>query len=95
MESAWAYRHRPSRTGNLRKRQEGQSEVVKAIAWKAQHRLSGRYHRLKARGKPMPQVVTAVSRELSAFVWAIGVETERKLEHGMEHSAGSAMAAAG
>lgn len=99
VESAWAYRHRPSRTGNLRKRQEGQSEVVKAIAWRAQHRLSGRYHRLKARGKPMPQVVTAVSRELSAFVWAIGVETERKfedgMEHGMEHSAGAAMAAAG
>lgn len=86
VESAHAYRHRPSCTGNLKKRQEGQSEDVKAIAWKAQHRLSKRYSRLKARGKPMPQVVTAVARELSGFVWAIGMEIERKFEHEFDDS---------
>jgi transposase len=35
----------------LRKRQEGLSEEVKEIAWKAQHRLYRRYHRLTAKGK--------------------------------------------
>jgi transposase len=77
VESSWAYRHRPSVRGALQKRQVGQSEEVKAIAWKAQHRLSARYHRMSARGKPKPQVITAVARELLGFVWAVGREAER------------------
>ena len=39
IEAAWAYRHRPSVGGALRKRQATLSDEVKAIAWKAQHRL--------------------------------------------------------
>jgi len=76
VESAWAYRHRPSCRGALKKRQAGQPEAVRALAWKAQHRLCGRYRRLAARGKPKPKVVTAVARELLGFVWAIGVQVE-------------------
>jgi hypothetical protein len=62
----------------LRKRQEGISEEVKEIAWKAQHRLHKRYHRLISAGKNKQQVVTAIGRELLGFVWAIGVQVERK-----------------
>lgn len=80
IEAAWAYRHRPSVGGALRKRQATLNDEVKAIAWKAQHRLHARYHRLVARGKCKPQVITAVGRELLGFIWAIGVtvETEQR-----------------
>lgn len=76
VEAAWSYRHRPALGPTLRQRQTGQREEVKAIAWKAQHRLNGRYRRLVARGKAKPQVVTAVARELLGFIWAIGVAVE-------------------
>jgi transposase len=76
-EAAWAYRHRPAVGPGLAARQSGQGEVVKAIAWRAQHRLHGRYRALLARGKTKQKVITAVGRELLGFIWAIGVELER------------------
>lgn len=72
VEAAWSYQYGPAVGAELKKRQQGQSEQVKEIAWKAQHRLCGRYRRLVARGKPHQKVVTAVGRELLAFIWAIG-----------------------
>jgi transposase len=77
-ESAWSYRHRPSISATLRKRQEGLPEPVKEIAWKAQHRLHRRYRHLTSRGKTKQQAVTAVARELLGFIWAIGSHIERK-----------------
>jgi transposase len=77
VEAAWAYRYRPSVQGLLRRRQEGLSEEVKEIAWKAQHRLHSRYRHLTAHGKLKQLVVTAIARELLGFVWAIGVSVER------------------
>ena len=56
------------------------SEEVKAIAWKAQHRLHDRYRRLVGKGTHTPQAVTAVGRELLGFIWAIGVTVERQGE---------------
>jgi transposase len=76
-EAAWNYRHRPALGKQLAMRQRGQSEAVKAIAWRAQHRLDGRYRALLARGKPKQKVISAVSRELLGFIWAIGTELER------------------
>lgn len=76
-EAAWAYQHHPGVCGALRKRQAGLSEEVKAIAWKAQHRLCGRYRKLAGKGKPHQKVVTAVARELLGFIWAIGTHVER------------------
>ncbi|MBE3063431.1 MAG: IS110 family transposase [Spirochaetes bacterium] len=73
VEAAWAYRCRPAIGPALRKRQEAVSPEVKAIAWKAQHRLFARYRILLARGKCKQQVVTAIARELLGFIWAIGV----------------------
>ena len=77
-EAAWAYQHRPAMSPLLEKRQEGLSEEVKEIAWKAQHRLCSRYRRLVAKGKLRQKVVTAVGRELLGFIWAIGVQVERE-----------------
>jgi transposase len=51
---------------------------VKEIAWKAQHRLHGRYRSLTGRGKSKAQAVTAVARELLGFIWAIGVKVEQQ-----------------
>jgi transposase len=78
VEAAWAYRHRPAIGPTLRRRQVAASPSVREIAWKAQHRLYKRYQRLTARGKPQPQVATAVARELLGFIWAIGVQAERE-----------------
>ena len=77
IEAAWSYRHRPSIGKALAARQRGQSETVKEIAWKAQHRLFHRYRKLMAAGKTKQQVVTAIGRELLGFIWAIGVHIER------------------
>ncbi len=76
IEAGWAYRHRPAVGAALQKRQGTVSADVKAIAWKAQHRLHGRYRALTARGKCKQQVVTAIGRELLGFIWAIGVQVE-------------------
>jgi len=77
IEAAWAYRHRPGLGATLLARQRDQSEDIKAIAWKAQHRLHARYTRLLAKGKPKQKVITAVGREFLGFIWAIGVTAER------------------
>ena len=82
VESAWSYRHRPSVQGELRRRQQGLSEEVRGIAWKAQHRLHNRYRRLSGRDKPKPKVVTAIARELLGFIWAIGIQVEQEQASG-------------
>jgi transposase len=79
VEAAWCQRHKPTLTRVLRIRQEGLPASVVEIAAKARHRLSARYRRLLARGKPRQQVATAIARELLGFVWAIGVEVERTM----------------
>jgi transposase len=71
LEAAWAYRWRARLTGPLLKRQEGLPEHLRQLAWKAQVRLCARYRRLLARGKHQNTVVTAIARELAAFLWAI------------------------
>ena len=72
VESAWSYRHRPSMSYAIRRRNEGVSTPVRDIAWKAQQRLHRRYQRLLGRGKSKQQTVTALARELAGFIWAIG-----------------------
>ncbi len=74
VESAWSYRFRPAMSYEIRRRNEGLSPQVQAIAWKAQQRLHGRYRRLLGRGKNKQQTVTALARELAGFVWAIARE---------------------
>ena len=71
VQACWQYRHRPSVGPKLRQRREGQPERVLAIEVEnAERRLSGRFLRLKARGKHVNKVVIAVARELVGFLWA-------------------------
>jgi transposase len=71
VEAAWAYRMQARVSRVLLKRQQGVPQKVCRIAWKAQIRLCARFRRLAAKGKPKQKVVTAIARELSAFLWAI------------------------
>jgi transposase len=79
-ESAWSYRCRPQMSYEIRKRNEGVSPDVQAIAWKAQGRLHHRYRRMLARGKNKQQTVTAIARELAGFVWSVA-RTTHALAH--------------
>jgi len=72
IEGAWTYRFSARVSETLRTRLKDLPSSVRAIAWKAQVRLCARYRRLIARGKKTPVVTTAIARELSAFLWAIG-----------------------
>jgi hypothetical protein len=51
-------------------------EAARAIAWKAQLRLCGRFRRLIAAGKDVNVVTTAVAREMAAFAWAIAGQVQ-------------------
>lgn len=74
VESAWAYRFPARVTRIIQLRQEGLPKPVREVAWRAQLRLCARYRRLAARGKTKQQIVTAIARELAAFMWAIARE---------------------
>jgi len=70
VEASHHYRHAPAVSKDLRRRRQGQPAEAIARADKAQQRLYRRFVRLRARGKPVPVVVTSVARELAGFVWA-------------------------
>jgi len=76
VEAAQAYGFPARVSRHLLKRQEGLPEPVRAIAWKAQVRLCGRFRRLMARGKLRTKIVTAIARELSGFMWAVAREVK-------------------
>ena len=65
-------------------RQEGQTKEVRAIAFKAQERLHGRFRLMTGRHKKVVVVVAALARELCGFVWAIAcqVSAPEKLKRG-------------
>ena len=71
VEAAWTYKMPARKSIILLKRQQGLPKSVCDISWKAQTRLCARYRRLIARGKSRQATVTAIARELSAFMWAI------------------------
>jgi transposase len=75
-EAAWAYRLPARVSRRLLDRQQKLPEKVRQVAWKAQVRLCARYSRLLARGKPSQLVITAIARELAAFMWAIARTVE-------------------
>ncbi|MFT6101416.1 MAG: transposase [Arenicella sp.] len=71
VEGAHAYRYPARISTEIQKRQEGLPPDISAIAWKAQLRLCKRYQRLMHRGKHRNVVVTAIAREMSAYIWQI------------------------
>lgn len=76
VEGSWAYRHPAKVSRPIQLRLEKLPPAVQDIAWKAQLRLCKRYRRLVARGKNKNLVVTAIARELAAFMWAIAREVQ-------------------
>jgi transposase len=70
-EAAWNYRFKARIGRDAQVRQEGLSEEVRTIAWKAQLRLCKRFARLDGRGVQRNKVCVAIARELAGFVWAV------------------------
>jgi transposase len=71
VEAAWAYRHPAKVSLHIQQRIDRLPKALQDLGWKAQVRLCKRYRRLVARGKHPNVVVTAIARELIAFMWAI------------------------
>jgi transposase len=76
-EAAWNYRFSARIGRRAQQRQQGLSEELRAMGWKAQLRLSKRFAMLKGRGVQANKVCVAVARELAGFVWAIGMQAQR------------------
>lgn len=74
IESAWAYRHPPRVGKDKQAKVAAAPQAVREIAWKAQHRLYARYRALTRNGKLKTVAITAMARELAAFIWAISRE---------------------
>ena len=74
VECSWAYRHPPRVGKNKQDKVAAAPRPVREIAWKAQHRLYGRYRALTGKGKLKAVAVTAMARELCGFIWAINRE---------------------
>jgi transposase len=81
VEAAWAYRYSPKVSPIIERRAQHLDPQIRAIAWKAQLRLSHKYRRLVARGKHRNTAVTAVARELAGFIWDAARFIERA-QHG-------------
>jgi transposase len=71
VECSWSYQHPPRVGKEKQEKVAAAPQAVREIAWKAQCRLSARYRALTRKGKLKTVAVTAVARELSAFIWAI------------------------
>ena len=76
VEGAWAYRYPAKISPHIQARLEGLPKPIRDIGWKAQVRLCKRFRRLTARGKHANVVVTAIAREILAFMWAIAQEVK-------------------
>jgi transposase len=72
VECAWSYRHPPRVGADKLAKVEAAPPAVRDIAWKAQSRLTARYRALRRAGKLDVVAITAVARELAAFIWAVG-----------------------
>lgn len=74
VECSWSYQH-PPRVGKKKQDKVAAApRAVREIAWKAQCRLCARYRALIRKGKLKNVAVTAVARELAAFIWAVNRE---------------------
>jgi len=71
VECAQHYALPPKVSRELSRRQQGQSALVRAISWRAQNRLHGRYRRLLARRLQRNKAIVAIARELCGFIWEL------------------------
>jgi transposase len=71
VECAQHYATPPKVSAHLSRRQEGQPREVRAISWRAQHRLHHRYTRLLGRRLQRNKAMVAIARELCGFIWEL------------------------
>jgi len=71
VECAQHYATLPKVSKELSRRQEGQPREVRALSWKAQNRLHGRFARLSARRLQRNKALVAIGRELCGFIWEL------------------------
>lgn len=71
VECAWSYRFPARQTMHIKRKAKAASAQAKAIAWRAQKRLCGRYRQLSQAGKNIKLVCVAIARELVGFLWDI------------------------
>ena len=74
IEGAWAYRHPATVSQHIQTRIDALPKSIQDIGGRAQVQLCKRFRRLVGRGKHPNVVVTAIARELIAFMWAIAKE---------------------
>jgi transposase len=74
VEGAHSYRYPANISTDMQKRQEDLPKDIIDIAWQAQLRLCRRYQKLMHKGKHNNVVVTAIAREMIAYIWAISRE---------------------
>ena len=74
VEGAHTYRFAANISKELQLRQEDLGKTIVDIAWKAQLRLCRRYQTMLRRGKNHNVIVTAIAREMIAYIWAISRE---------------------
>ncbi|QUM84908.1 IS110 family transposase [Moritella sp. 28] len=74
VEGAHTYRFAANISTELQLRQEDLGKTIVDIAWKAQLRLCRRYQTMLRRGKHYNVIVTAIAREMIAYIWAISRE---------------------
>ena len=74
IECSWSYQHPPRIGKEKQEKVAAAPRAVRAIAWKAQCRLNARYRALIRKGKLKTVAITAIARELAAFIWAINRE---------------------
>lgn len=80
VESAWSYRFPARQTMHLKRKAAPAPEQAKAIAWKAQKRLCGRYRSLAQAGKNTKLVCVAIARELVGFIWDIACQLQNQTQ---------------
>jgi transposase len=74
VEGAHTYKYNANISKEMQLKQEGLPKQIIDIAWQAQCRLCRRYQRLMHKGKHRNVVVTAIAREMAAYIWAIARE---------------------
>ena len=70
-ECAEHYALPPKISKELSARQEGQSQAVRELSWKAQNRLYLRFTKLLGRRLQRNKAKVAITRELCGFIWAL------------------------
>lgn len=76
VECAWHYRH-PARVSSPKQiKHAALPKPIVDTAWKAQSRLCARYRTLTGKGKKPTVAVTAIAREMAAFIWSIARQVQ-------------------